>query len=362
LSHHFDTKLAKEDPSLNLCDFYLFDGPLGTTVMAMTVNPDVGLSAPDTLHPEGIYAFRFDLNGDAREELTFKFGFGGPRHRDGSQHTHIQPFLVRKATGDDALRGASGESLVEGETGSVATNSGLRAYVGIAPDLFAANAGFRAFMTAFYKDQRCDGDAFLHQQNPFAGRNVTAIVLEVPNELIGRGKINAWATISLFGHAPEVQVSRWGLPMVTHLFLNDPGNQELKEQFNASVPSEDMERFAKSITDFAEKMTTYADSAADPGGYGKLIAARLCPNTLPYELGTAAAFEVARFNGRALDDDVLDVMFTLAANTPIVDGLAPDRGRIRKDFPYYGAPYTAEEQAGMTPMSRPANEQAGSDA
>jgi hypothetical protein len=36
MSHHFDTKLAKEDPSLNLCDFYLFDGPSGKTVMAMT--------------------------------------------------------------------------------------------------------------------------------------------------------------------------------------------------------------------------------------------------------------------------------------------------------------------------------------
>jgi len=94
--------------------------------------------------------------------------------------------VVRKATGDDALRGDAGESLIEGETGSVATDSDLRAYVGIAPDLFAANAGFRTFMTAFYKDQRFDGDAFLHQQNPFARRNVTAIVLEVPSELIGR--------------------------------------------------------------------------------------------------------------------------------------------------------------------------------
>ena len=187
-------------------------------------------------------------------------------------------------------------------------------------------------------------------------------MLEVPSELIGKGKINAWATISLFGHAPEVQVSRWGLPMVTHLFLNDPSDQELKEQFNASVPSEDMLRFAKSIADVAEKMTTYAGSAADPSEYGKLIAARLCPDTLPYELGTSAGFEVASFNGRALGDDALDVMLTLAANTPLVDGLGPDRGHIRKDFPYYGAPYTAEEQAGMTPMSRPANKQAGSDA
>ena len=77
-------------------------------------------------------------------------------------------------------------------------------------------------------------------------------------------------------------------------------------------------------------------------------------NTLPYELGTSAAFEMASFNGRALGDDVLDVMLTLAANTPIVDGLAPDRGRIREDFPYYGAPVVrAEEQVGLKPMPRP---------
>ncbi len=353
MSHHFDTKLAREDPSLNLCDFYLFDGPSGKTVMAMTVNPDVGLSAPDTLHPEGLYAFRFDLNGDAREEVTFKFSFGEPRHRDGNEHTHIQPFVVRKATGDDALRGDAGESLVEGETGSVATASELRAYVGNAPDLFAANTGFRAFMAAFHKEQRFDGGTLLHQQDPFARRNVTAIVLEVPSGLIGTGKINAWATISLFGHAPEVQVSRWGLPMVTHLFLDDPSDPELKEQFNASVPSEDLARFAKSIAEVTEKMTTYAGSTANPGEYGKLLAARLCPDTLPYELGTPAAFEVAGFNGRALGDDALDVMLTLAANTPLVDGLAPDRGRLRKDFPYYGAPYTADEQVGIRPMPRP---------
>ena len=348
MSHHFDTKLAREDPSLNLCDFYLFDGPSGKTVMAMTVNPDVGLSAPDTLHPEGLYAFRFDLNGDAREEITFKFRFGEPRHGDGSEHTHIQPFVVRKATGDDALRGDAGESQVEGETGSVATT--IRIFVrmsGLLQTYLRQMLEFRTFMTAFYKDQRFDGDAFLHQQNPFARRNVTAIVLEVPSELIGKGKINAWATISLLGHAPKIQNPRWGLPMVTHLFLDNPSDQEVKEQFNASVPSEDLERFAKSIADFAEKMTTYAGSAADPGEYGKLIAARLCPNTLPYELGTSAAFEVASFNGRSLGDDALDVILTLVTNTPLVDGLAPDRGRVRKDFPYYGAPYTAEEQVGV---------------
>jgi hypothetical protein len=354
MSHHFDTKLAKEDPSLNVCDFYLFDGASGKTVMAMTVNPDVGLSAPDTLHPEGVYAFRFDLDGDAREEVAFKFRFGEPRHANGGEHAHIQPFQVRRATGGEALRGDAGELLLEGETGAASGHSDVRAYVGIAPELFAGDAGgLRSLMTAFYKDHRFDGDAFLHRQNFFSKRNVTSIVLEVPSELIGKGKVNAWATISLYGHAPEVQVSRWGLPLVTHLFLNDPGDQEVKEQFNASVPSEDVERFSGPIGDFAEKMTTYAGSAAAPAEYGKTMAERLCPNTLPYELGTPAAFEVARFNGRALGDDVMDVMLTLAANKPMADGVSPDATRILNEFPYYGKPYTAEEQAGVTPVPRP---------
>ena len=26
MSHHFDTPTAREDPRLNICDFYLFDG------------------------------------------------------------------------------------------------------------------------------------------------------------------------------------------------------------------------------------------------------------------------------------------------------------------------------------------------
>ena len=86
MSHHFDTKLAKEDPSLNVCDFYLFQGAADTTVMAMTVNPDLGLSAPDTLHIEGLYAFRFDLNDDAREEVVFKLRFSEPTHVDGDEH------------------------------------------------------------------------------------------------------------------------------------------------------------------------------------------------------------------------------------------------------------------------------------
>jgi hypothetical protein len=40
-------------------------GATGFTVMAMTVKPDAHRSAPNTFRDEGLYAFRFDLNGGA---------------------------------------------------------------------------------------------------------------------------------------------------------------------------------------------------------------------------------------------------------------------------------------------------------
>src|ERR1700734_1724695 len=335
MSHHFDTKLAKEDPSLNVCDFYLFQGAPDTTVMAMTVNPDVVLSAPDTLHMEGLYSFRLDLTGDSREDVVFKFRFNEPRHVNGDADVHVQKFQVRRATGE-AVGGDQGELLIEGDTGKVHSKSGIRAFVGIAPDMFSVDvAAFHNLQNAFYNEHRYDGDSFLrHRQNFFNNRNITAIVLEVPNHLIGKGTVHAWATVSLYGHAPEMQVSRWGLPLITHLFLNDPGNQEVKETYNKSVPSDDVALFSGYIADYTRKMVTYAGSALNPEEYAKQMVSRLCPITLPYELGTAASFDLAGFNGRPLGDDVMDVMLTLASNKLLVDGVAPDRSRTGAEFPY----------------------------
>ncbi len=354
MSHHFDTPTAKEDPRINLCDFYLFDGAPGTTVMAMTVNPDAGLSAPDTFRDEALYAFRFDLNGDAREELSFKFSFGEAFHPAGDNNRRIQDFQVRMASGADAVSGPEGEPLIDGETSAISSKAGIRAFAGLAPDLFAGDAvALHDFLTPFYKEKRYHPGAFVHRQDFFARRNVSAIVLEVPNHLIGEGKVNAWATISLVGHAPQVQVSRWCFPLITHIFLSDPAIPDLKETFNRSVPSDDVAHFSGAIGTFAEKMSALAGSAVNPSEYGKRIANLLCPTTLPYRLGTAAAFDYAGFNGRALGDDAMDVMLTLATNMPLGDGVAPDRGRTRAEFPYFGEPFTNIEQEGVTPAAQP---------
>jgi hypothetical protein len=349
MSHHFDTPTAREDPKINVCDFYLFEGAKGNTVMALTVNPDAGLSAPDTFRDEAIYAFRFDLNGDAREELAFKVKFGEVAHADGQGHHHLQHFEIRFSTGALALKGIEGQLIATGVTGTeISGTDGVKAFAGLAPDLFAGDSeALRKFRTALAQEKHFAAEAWQNRKNFFGRRNVTAIVLEVPTSMIGEGRVHAWATASLYGHAPEVQVSRWGLPLISNVLIPDG---TLRETYNRTGPAEDRENLQQALAQFAAQVSGLAGSASNPAEYGRRVADLLCPVMLPYELGSDAAFDFAGFNGRALGDDVMDIIITLASNVALADGVAPDRTRMRSDFPYFGMPFTTDEQAGITPV------------
>jgi hypothetical protein len=351
MSHHFDTKLAKQDPSMNICDMYLFPGTSGNTVMAMTVNADAGLGSSDALPDEALYAFRFDLDGDAHEDVVFKFRFGHPKHVGGDEHKHVQSFQVRRAVGEQ-IGGDAGDLLIEGLTGSASSAAGVSAFVGIAPEMWAADAiAFFNLLNALYKEDRYDAEVFLHRKNFFAKRNVVAMVLEVPNSMIGNGKVGAWSTASLFGHAPEVQICRWGLPLITHLYLSEPATSDLVDKFHASTPSRDVASLGAAVASFTARFSGHASPTSDPVAYGRKVTARLCPVMLPYELGTPATFDVSDFNGRPLNIDAYDVMLSIAANTSIADGVSPDVSRIVESFPYYGRPFSKEEQADLQPIS-----------
>jgi Domain of unknown function (DUF4331) len=349
MSHHFDTPTAREDPRINVCDFYLFEGAKGNTVMALTVNPDAGLSAPDTFRDEAIYAFRFDLNGDAREELAFKVKFGCVEHAEGDGHDHLQHFEIRVSRGAQALKGFDGQLIATGVTGArISETDGVKAFAGLAPDVFAGDSeALRRFRTALTQENRFAAEAWQNRKNFFDRRNVTAIVLEVPTSMIGEGRVHAWATASLYGHAPEVQVSRWGLPLITNVLIPD---ETIRETYNRTGPAEDSENLGHALAQFAAQVSSLAGSAPNPVEYGRQVAGLLCPAMLPYELGSDAAFDFAGFNGRALGDDVMDIILTLASNVPLADGVVPDRTRMRSDFPYFGAPFTAEEQANLAPV------------
>ena len=141
-------------------------------------------------------------------------------------------------------------------------------------------------------------DAFNNRKNFFAKRNVTAVVIEVPSHFIGEGLVRGWATASLYGHAPEIQVSRWGLPLVTNVFMPDA---ETKEQFNRATPADVRPVSSGRSVASRKSLPHWPDRRSVRLTTPKQLTARLFPTMLPYELGTPAAFDFAGFNGRSSD-------------------------------------------------------------
>src|ERR1700749_933375 len=167
MSHHFHTDQAKNDPRLNCCDVYVFEGRPGTTVLVMTSNADAGISSPDAFHPEGLYDLRVKTDGDDKEDVVFKFRFGEPRHAHGDEHRHIQSYKVIRAD-KGQIAGVDGEVIVEGETGTPTEKTGVRVYAGLAPELWAADAfAFFTTLTNLFMADKYDPTAFQHRENLF---------------------------------------------------------------------------------------------------------------------------------------------------------------------------------------------------
>ena len=337
LSHHFDIPTGREDPRLNLCDFYLFAGSAaGTTAMVMTVNPAADARTAAPFRDEAVYAFRFDTDGDQHEDVSFKARFGEvvqgvPSATNAVTRDPAQRFEVRRA--DHCPDGIDGDLMVSGYTNHVlAGEHGVRVFAGVVNDPFAGDAAALETFKAAFEQGTYNPDAFGNRINFFRDRAIAAVVLEVPNRLIANTtRVNAWTTVSLYGHAPEKQVARWGLPLLTHIYL---GSTDLREQFNRTRPSDDSSPFTSSIVSTVAKYVESAGTTGDPEAYGRRVAALFGSLTLPYELGTVASFDYTGFNGRSLPDNVMDNMLSLLTNSPLGTGIGPDSARFTGTFPY----------------------------
>lgn len=122
--------------------------------MAITVNPDAGIPAPDTSREEAIYAFRFDLDNDAREELTSKVRLGAVTNR--WRGPQALPNGLKRAAPPGTLRcaGRIANPSFAGHTSEVANgDAGVMVFAGRAPDLFAGDAAALGFFrNAFFNE------------------------------------------------------------------------------------------------------------------------------------------------------------------------------------------------------------------
>jgi len=180
-------------------------------------------------------------------------------------------------------------------------------------------------------------------KNLFAGHTVYSIVLEVPDQelLAGSGdrhRIGVWAVTSLATDAGGWRpINRFGLPMLQPLFTQY--NEDLGNRLNAGRPADDFATHGETIIKAIAGVVAANGTAEDPKSYAERVAHRFLPMIMPYEVGTPAVFGFAEWNGRSLTDNAPNVMFSIAANTPIQLGIGKESvtSKPSKSFPYVPA-------------------------
>jgi hypothetical protein len=333
MSNHF-TGLSLGPPlgdqRLDLCDLYAFQSPAdpARTVLILNANPNA-----DALHPDAIYRLAVDNDGDLLNDLAITYVFAPPEAGG-------QTFDVYIATGTQARSPEpAGAKVVDG----AAVSFGRAANVVTAGD-HTFFAGSRS--DAFFFDY----DGIKNLFDTRGGRNFTAphlggkspwthvdsnleanvfsTVLELPtSELGGSPGIRIWGRCSLRRDGQLVHVDRAGHPSVSSFFNTD----ETKEEYNASEPAGDRERWTDQFVHLMGHTGNYTREEA----VAAIDAEGLLPDMLAFDPSRPAEYP----NGRSFTDDVINhrLSFLTKGDAPPT-GLKPHTDTLG-EFPYLGNPH-----------------------
>jgi hypothetical protein len=313
MSNHFSAAMLKfpgDDPRLDLTDLFVFASPEspGKTVLIFDVNPSM---TGAHFHPDAVYRINVDNDGDTQADAAFSFVFSEP-------NGGTQTGTVHYATGSQAREPEPvGEVLVEGtpvgfDAMAAPVEAGpCRLFIGVRSDPFFAD-GEGAF-----HDFQFTGD------DTFAGKNVLSMALEVRNEMLGPGpEVGVWCTASVRRDGRLVQVDRFGNPSFNPFFV-----EELKNQFNAGHPADD-------VATFLEPWSKLLESRGYPPAVARETVLTVLPDVMHFNRNRPGHYP----NGRVLTDDVYDIrMAFLTYGRVTSDGVEPHDDYLR-EFPFLGVP------------------------
>jgi hypothetical protein len=313
MSNHFSAAMLKfpgDDARLDLTDLFVFASPDSPdkTVLILDVNPF--MTGAD-FHPDGVYRINVDNDGDTQADVAFSSVFS--ESNGGSQTATLY-----YTTGSEAREPEpAGEVLIEGtpvgfdETAKPVEAGACRLFFGVRSDPFFA-----------------DGEGAFHDfkftgEDTFAGKNILSMALEVPNEMLGSGpEIGLWCTSSVRRDGELVQVDRYGNPSFNPFFVD-----ELKNQFNAGHPADD-------VAAFLEPWSKLLESRGYPAAVARETALTVLPDVMHYNRNRPGHYP----NGRVLTDDVYDMrMAFLTYGRVTSDGVEPHDDYL-SDFPFLGPP------------------------
>ncbi len=323
MSSHFSAANLKspgDDARLDLTDLFVFAAPDNPdrTVLIMNSNP---FAKGNGFHPDAVYRFNIDNDGDALADVAFSFTFSDIN--DGAQTARAY-----YASGSDAeTREPRGDTLIQetpvgfGATAEPVQAGPCRLFIGKRSDPFFADADG----VLHWLIDGAAGDFQWTGTDTFGSGDIFSIAVEAPNDMLGRGPgIGAWITTSLRRDGRLVPMDREGNPSFNPI-LNPDG---IKDEFNATDPVDDVKNHLQPLSETLQQHGYSPDEA-------KAAALTLLPDILHYDRTMPAHYP----NGRVMTDDVFSArMMFMVHGQASPQPIGPHKD-LTSSFPFLGAPH-----------------------
>lgn len=366
MSHHISGPRAIEKPAADITDLYAFPSPEhpGRLVLVLNTLP---FASPSAVFSDGlVYRFRLRPLIAGTREATTPFMV--------ADDEIVLDCVFSAAVNADGAGGPEQEgtcSVPARETVSVRVNEerggradGVRVFAGLRWDPFIMDAPAALNTIATGKLAFTDPSTIY-----LDGKNVLSLVVEIDRTVLGRAELYAVVAETLTRGRLNVRLERAGRPEVPNLMLApkqfDPVNRDLEirdlynmdDAFRLSYAYQGAYRARLNANlAFWDALDGKTDWPAPGDGAHPLTELILADYlvldvTKPYaEQGSFLEIELAArrgeahrtCGGRALNDDVMDTIFTLlvnAGNGPVIrDGVDRATRPASCAFPYLAAP------------------------
>jgi hypothetical protein len=324
MSHHYsgpDFGFPHGDARLDFTDLYAFPKPgeAEKSILIMNVHPSAVVNPPgptiaEPFSPEALYELKIDTDDDAIADIAYRVRFSSSG--DGSQTA-----ILRRVEGAQAAgRGDDGQVIVEAAAVSTGRNArvteagGYRFFAGWRSDPFFFDT------KGALNNLQFTGDDF------FADKDVCSIALEVPNSVLGPGRVGLWVRTLAGAGGGWIQADRGALPAQAVFLVGGE-----RDAYLAGEPADD-----------ARFVAVFAHELEHAGGYtpeeARRVARTLLPDILSYDPRRAASFPR---NGRTLTDDAADAFLAILTNGKVTGDRVGPHGDLLNEFPYLGSPHNA---------------------
>jgi Domain of unknown function (DUF4331) len=347
-SDHQDTTfLATQRTAADLTDLYVFESPTNpnNVVLIMNFDPLITQGENRPFDPSVLYQFKIDNNGDAIEDRVIQVKVND---RGANQTVSVfGPDRPERIGTVSTLLGRRRQGRVnqvfEGPGGSTVFVGTRKEFFKIIPDrnyLVQPNPNPPFTVLSF----RPPGQA----QDTLDPFNIHSIVMEIPRERLGTGKIGVWMTTSVSDPNRRVgnfsQIERLAVPALNELFMDFKAHNDS----NLKSPTDD-------ATNQSNFIRTFVNAIGRPQGIADAVISVAIPDVIQADLSKSAGSYLGtqlgqNFGGRRPTDDVIDTTASVVFGSAVTnitqgaisaltsDNVNANPANFLPTFPYLGNP------------------------